>query len=88
MNQGQARTGTRNPAVRLLLVGIARVLRNLWVWLHWQVLAGRRRGGRRLRLDALTVKAMLLMLLEVDANRFGLADDAPTERPIPKRLGA
>lgn len=88
MNQGRARTWTRNPAVRLFLVGGALVLRNLGVGLHWQVLAGRRRGGRRLRLEALPVKAMLLMLLEVAATRFGLSDDAPTERPIPKRLAA
>jgi putative transposase len=88
MNQGRARTCTRNPAVRLLLVGVALVLRNLWVWLHWQVLAGRQRGARRLRLEALTVKALLLMLLAVASARFGLADDATTERPIPQRLTA
>ena len=34
MHGGQIRTTTRNPVVRLLSVGIALVLRNLWVWLH------------------------------------------------------
>ena len=51
MNQYRARTCTRNPVVRLFLVGVALVLRNVWVWLHWEVLSGRRRGGRRLRLE-------------------------------------
>jgi putative transposase len=88
MNQCRARTCTRDPAVRLFLVGVALVLRNVWVWLHWQVLAGKRRGGRVLRLEALTVKALLLMLLAVAGERFGFAAEARTERPIPVRLGA
>ena len=35
MHEGRIRTTTRRPAVRLLYVGIALVLRNLWVWLHY-----------------------------------------------------
>src|SRR5207244_849539 len=88
MNQGRARTCTRNPAVRLFLVAVALLLRNVWVWLHWEVLAGKRRGGRRLRLEALTLKALLLMLLQVAVERFGFADGPQTERPLPDRLRA
>src|SRR5439155_10400886 len=87
MNQCRARTCTRSPAVRLFLVGVALVLRNVWVWLHWEVLSGKRRGGRRLRLEALTVKALLLMLLQVASQLLGGSDDVPAERPIPDRLG-
>ena len=78
----------RSPAVRLFLVGVALVLRNVWVWLHWEVLSGRRRGYRRLRLEVLTVKALLLMLLRVATDLLGGADDIPAERPLPDRLGA
>src|SRR3954463_14138948 len=39
MHEGRIRTTTRNPVVRLLYVGIALVLRNLWVWLHYEVLS-------------------------------------------------
>jgi putative transposase len=88
MNQCRARTCTRNPAVRLFLVGVALVLRNVWVWLHWEVLSGRRRGCRRLRLEVLTVKALLLMLLQVATQLLGETDDVPAERPVPSRLGA
>lgn len=87
MNQCRARTCTRDPAVRLLLVGVALVLRNLWVWLHWEVLSGRRRGRRAVRLGLLRVKALLLMLLEVATELFGVTDAIPTQRPIPDRLG-
>jgi Transposase DDE domain len=86
MNQCRARTCTRDPGVRLFLVAVALVLRNVWVWLHWEALAGPRRGRRVLRLDALTLKALLLMLLQVAFERFGFADGAHTERPIPQEL--
>jgi putative transposase len=86
MNQCRARTCTRSPAVRLLLVGVALVLRNVWVWLHWEVLSGKRRGGRVLRLDALTVKALLLMLLQVAEEYLGCTGGARTGRPVPDRL--
>lgn len=88
MNQCRARTCTRDPAVRLFLVGVALLLRNVWVWLHWEVLSGSRRGRRELRRELLSVKALLLMLLEVAVDLFGFADAILTQRPIPDRLGA
>lgn len=39
MNQARIRTCTRDPRQRLLFVGIALVLRNVWVWLHFTTLA-------------------------------------------------
>jgi len=45
MNQVRARTCSRNAALRLLLVGIAFTLVNLWVYLKWfALIASRRRG--------------------------------------------
>jgi putative transposase len=88
MNQCRARTCTRNPAIRLFLVAVALLLRNVWVWLHWERLSGTRRGGRVLRLDVLTVKALLHMLLHVAVQRFGWTATARTERPLADRLGA
>ena len=87
MNQCRARTCTRNPSVRLFLVGVALVLRNVWVWLHWEVLSGVRRGRRNLRPELLSLKALLLMLLDVATNLFDFADPITTQRPIPDRLG-
>src|SRR3954468_6627246 len=51
MHEGRIRTTTRRPVVRLLYVGIALVLRNLWVWLHYTVLSMPRRGGRVILLE-------------------------------------
>ena len=60
MQQGRARTSTRNPVVRLLLVGVALVLRDVWVWLHYACLSTPRRGGRRLNLERLPLKNQTL----------------------------
>ena len=34
MNEARIKTCTRDPRLRLLFVGIALVLRNVWVWIH------------------------------------------------------
>ena len=44
MHQARIRTSTRDPLLRLLYVGVALVLRNAWVWFHYQVLAWPVRG--------------------------------------------
>lgn len=88
MNQCRARTCTRNPGVRLFLVAVALVLRNVWVWLHWEVLSAKRRGRRLLRLKVLTLKALLQQLLQVAGERLAFKTETPTERPIPDRLSA
>ena len=80
MTQARVATTTRNPVVRLFLVGVALVLRNVWVWLHWDVLSAPRRGGRAVRLDRLRFKALLLWLLHVVEERFGRLDLTYTER--------
>jgi DDE family transposase len=88
LGEGKARTCSRSPAVRLFLVGVALLLRNVWVWLHWEVLARRRRGPRRLRLEALRLKALLEMLEEVADDLLGPAREVRAQRPIPDRLSA
>jgi IS4 transposase len=37
--QTRIRTSTRAPLLRLLYVGVALILGNVWAWLHWQVLS-------------------------------------------------
>jgi hypothetical protein len=46
MNQVRARTCSRKPSLRLLLVGIAFAILNLWSFIRWQWLGQPRRGGR------------------------------------------
>jgi len=80
MHEGRIRTTTRNPVVRLLYVGIALVLRNLWVWLHYEILSMPRRGGRVILLERLRWETLLLWLLHVVEEELGTDDVTDTER--------
>jgi hypothetical protein len=84
MQQGRARTCTRNPLVRLLPVATALVLRNVWVWLHCAVLSTPRRGSRRLNPELLTLKALLLWLQHQAEEELGLRDETMAGRPMPR----
>src|SRR5436305_3673300 len=86
MHEGRIRTTTRRPEVRLLYVGIALVLRNLWVWLHYTLLSMPRRGGRVILLERLRWETLLLWLLHVVEERFGIADVTYTERDVEYEL--
>jgi putative transposase len=88
MHEGRIRTTTRRPAVRLLYVGIALVLRDLWVWLHYTILSMPRRGGRVILLERLRWETLLLWLLHVAEERFGTADITYTERDIQYELAS
>jgi hypothetical protein len=72
LHQARLRTCTRDPLLRLLYVGIALILRNVWVWLHWERLARRRRGGRQVDLSQLRFRQMLLWLQQVAELRLGV----------------
>ena len=74
MHAARIRTTTRRPEVRLWYVGIARVLRNLWVWLHATLLAMPRRGGRVILLERLRWATLWLWLLHVVEEAFGTDD--------------
>src|SRR5438067_4934295 len=74
LHQARIRTSTRDPVRRLLHVGIALILRNIWVWLHQMVLARPRRGSREIRLNLLRFRRMLLWLAHVVEQRLGVRD--------------
>jgi hypothetical protein len=80
MNQARGRTSSRRPSLRLLYVGIALVLRNEWVWLHYEVLSTPRRGGRLLRLERLRLRAMLHWLVQVVEEALGTVGETWMER--------
>jgi hypothetical protein len=87
-NQARVTTCTRNPLVRLFFVGVALVLRNVWVWLHWQVLSVPRRGGREVRLGRLRFKTLLVWLQQVIEGRLGTRDTTHADRPPSQAFAA
>lgn len=86
MQEARIKTCTRNPGVRLFLIGVALLLRNVWVWLHYEILSSPRRGSRRINLERLRFKTLLLWLLHVVEEVFGMRDSVPAERVLAPRL--
>src|SRR5918992_854014 len=80
LQQARIQTTARAPALRLLFVGIALLLRNAWVWVHWHRLATPRRGGRKLTLYTLPFKTLLIGLTHVAEQSFGFNDSLIAER--------
>ncbi len=76
MNQGRIRTCSRDPRLRLLLVGLALVLRNVWVWLHHAVLGRIRGRAIELHLERLRLRVMLLMLQRCAEAILGCGETA------------
>lgn len=65
MNEARIRTSTRAPRERLLFVGIALVLRNVWVWLHFRFAKRKWSGEPELFLELLRFKEMLLWITQI-----------------------
>ncbi len=82
LNEARIKTSTRNPLLRFFFVALALILRNVWVWFHWEVLSSPRRGSRLLRLERLRFKALLLWLLHVAEAALRILDETTTERQI------
>jgi hypothetical protein len=83
LHQARIRTCTRDPLLRLLYVGLALLLRNVWVWLHWEVLSHPRRSGRKVDLNQLVFRKMLLGLQHLAEALFGVCDEIRSKRPMP-----
>ena len=72
MNEVRIRTSTRSPLLRLLFVGIALILRNVWVWCHLNWLAVRRGRAIYIRDELLRLGEMLLWIQKLIEEKFGL----------------
>lgn len=83
LREARIRTCTRDPLLRLLYVGIALTLRNVWIWLHWAVLSKPRRGGRRIDLNQLPFRVMLSWLQQWVEALLLPWDSIFAQRPMP-----
>jgi hypothetical protein len=81
LNEARIKTCTRNPVVRFFFIALALILRNVWVWFHWEKLSTPRRGRRLLRPERLRFKRMLVWLLHAAEAVLGVFDQTFTERP-------
>jgi len=80
MNQVRARTTSRKPGIRLMLVGIAFTLRNLWVFIRWAWLGLPRRGSRQIYAKRFRLSRMAHFLLQAVKAIYGIISSV--ERPF------
>jgi putative transposase len=88
LHQARIRTSSRKPALRLLFLGVALVLRNVWVWLHTEVLAQPQRGARHLRPHSLRFARLLLWLTMEVAKHYRLLKEIRVYRDLYERAQA
>lgn len=80
----RARTSSRDPKLRLLLVGLSAILVNLWVLLKWTIASVTRRGpgGRTVRDDLLRLSRLRTFLTVAVQTIYGIV--TAIERPTSK----
>ena len=88
LHQARIRTSSRKPALRLLFIGVALVLRNVWVWLHAEVMAQPQRGARHLRPHSLRFARVLLWLMMEVAKHYRLLKEIRVHRDLYERAQA
>jgi putative transposase len=87
-HQARIRTSSRKPALRLLFLGVALVLHNVWVWLHTEVMAQPQRGARQLRPQSLRFARLLLWLLIEITRHYRLFRKIPVYHDVYERAQA
>jgi putative transposase len=87
LGQCLARTSSRDEKYRLLLVGLALLLCNLWALLHSEVFSRDPRGERQLRLDLLRLANLVAAVAAVCAAQFGgYVDQWSIQSPLPPQF--
>ncbi len=86
MNEARIKTCTRDPRQRLLFVGIALVLRNVWVWLHFKLAKGKWTEEPQLFLQLLRFREMLLWISQVIGRLLGENKKQGIDRETYSRL--
>jgi hypothetical protein len=84
LGQCLAATSSRDERVRLLLVGVALLLCNLWAWLHSEALGRGPRGAQERRLARLRLTLLLRVLVLLSVAGIAPDRDWTAQRPVPQ----
>jgi len=88
MNEARIKTCTRDPRQRLLFVGIALILRNVWVWIHFRFARGKYTSEPQLFLELLRFNEMLYWITQVIEHALGADKTLGLDLQTYKRLMA
>jgi putative transposase len=83
LEQVRGRTTARNPALRFLWMGLALVIGNIWIALHWRYLRRRGSGPRRVARKHFTLAQMAHFLVHAIEAIYGVVTviDPPDVKP-------
>lgn len=73
-NQCRIRTTTKNPGIRLLFMGIAYIIKDIWVWLMWTYVSSPRKGGRLVFHNLFPLRLMLTFLRQTVDRKHQVVD--------------
>jgi len=88
MNEARIQTCTRDPRQRLLFVGIALVLRDVWVWIHFRFAKGKYSAEPQLFVELLRFQEMLLWITQIVQKALGANKTLGLDRQTYERLMA
>jgi hypothetical protein len=88
VHSARSRTSSRKPALRLWFMGVALVLRNVWVLRHAEVMAQPQRGARQWRPQSLRFARLLLWLLMEGVRQARLLRKIPVYHDFYERARA
>jgi putative transposase len=89
LQQCLARTSSRKERLRLLLVGLALLLGNLWTYLHEELFSRGPVGQRERHLHTLRFTTLIAAVAADVAAAFGgYVSQWQTQRPLPEQLAA
>lgn len=88
MNKVRARTSSRSPGLRLLFVGIALTLINIWVFLKWAYLGRPRRGGRDVWAELFPLTMFKQFLIEALKATYGVVQSVSLPTMTSAEAGA
>lgn len=72
LEQVRGRTTARNPALRFLWMGLALLIGNIWIALHWRYLRRRGSGPRRVAREYFTLAHMAHFLVHAIETIYGV----------------
>lgn len=88
MREMRIKTSTTNLAVRLLYIGVSFVLRNVWVWMHWNVFRRVQRGpgGRKIVLSQFTIDTLKTWIRSAMSEAYILKKEISVSAPLPAEI--
>lgn len=74
-NQARIKTCTKKAHLRFVFFGLSVLLRQMWVWLHDEVIAQKRQGARKWNMQALTFAQLLCWVRKTLEELYELIEE-------------